>query len=52
MKLDEVAEIKETYNQEKVNELLENGFKVLKILSTKTENEVIRPLYILARPAK
>ncbi len=50
MKIDEVNKIEQTYNQEKVNELLAKGYKIIKIFSTKQsveDSEEIKPCYIM-----
>lgn len=50
MKLEEVTKIKETTDQNEVNEFLAKGYKILKIISSKTSTplgEEIRPIYIL-----
>ena len=50
MKLDEVTQLKQTYDEVEVNELLAKGFKIIKIFSTKVKNEdfdEVKPCYIL-----
>jgi len=50
MKLNECVKIKQTNNQEEVNEYLLKGYKILKIFSHKTKNDEydeVRPVYIL-----
>lgn len=50
MKTDEITKIKQTSNQEEVNEYLAKGYKIIKIFSTKTtvdSVEVVEPTYIL-----
>ncbi len=45
MKMDEVNKIEQTYNKDKVNELLAKGYKIMKIFSTKSsveDNEEIK----------
>ena len=52
MKLEEVSELKQTTEIDKVNELLKKGYKLIKILSTRTHNgdyDVVMPTYILGR---
>jgi len=50
MKLDEINQIKQTADQNEVNEHLSKGYKIIKIFSGKvTENgsEFIQPVYVL-----
>jgi hypothetical protein len=50
VRLDEITQIKESFNQDEVNSFLSKGFKLLKILSSKTisnEMDEIRPIYVL-----
>ncbi len=50
MKTDEINKIEQTYNQDKVNELLAKGYKIVKIFSTKSsvdDAEEIRPCYVM-----
>lgn len=52
MKLEELTQIKQTHDTEAVNQLLSQGFKIIKVLSTRThagEKEEIKPIYILGR---
>ncbi len=50
MKMDEVNKVEQTYDQNKVNELLAKGYKIMKIFSTKQsveDSEEVKPCYIL-----
>jgi len=50
MKLDEITKIKETKNENEVNELLAKGYRIVKIFnsrSTTSDGEEIHPIYIL-----
>lgn len=52
MKLEELTQIKQTHDTEAVNQLLSQGFRVIKVLSSRTqvgEREEIKPIYILGR---
>lgn len=51
MKTDEVTKIKQTNDEQEVNDYLARGYRILKILSSRISNqfggEEIRPVYIL-----
>ena len=51
MKLDEITKVKQTSDEDEVNEYLGKGYKVLKILSsrvaTESGGEEIKPVYVL-----
>ncbi len=50
MKMDEVNKLEQTFSQDKVNELLAKGYKIMKIFSTKQsveDSEEIKPCYIM-----
>ncbi len=50
MKLEEVSKIKQTTNDEEVNTLLAQGYKLIKIFSSKVrinEYDEVKPCYIL-----
>ena len=49
MKLDESKQIEQTNDVDKVNKLLKEGFKILKIFSCKEHENLIRPCYILGK---
>lgn len=51
MKLEDVKNIKQTRNADEVNELLDRGYKLIKILSSKQSTggtDEIAPIYIVA----
>ena len=51
MKLDEVTKVAQVTNVNEVNELLAKGYRIIKIFSTKTNDEqgleTIKPTYIV-----
>jgi len=50
MKLESVTKIKQSYNEEEINELLAKGYRIIKIFSTKIQTqeiEEVKPCYIL-----
>jgi hypothetical protein len=55
MKLEDITKVVQTTSTSEVNQLLSGGFRLIKILSTKTrygDNESILPMYILASTKK
>lgn len=52
MKLEEIQQIKQLYNENEINAYLEKGYKIIKIFSTKVHTdqvEQIQPCYVLAK---
>lgn len=50
MKLDDVTKVKQTNNENEVNDLLAKGYRILKILSNRISTPMgdeIKPIYIL-----
>ena len=50
MKLDQLTKIKQTPNENIVNEYLAKGYKIIKIFSGKTtidNQEFVQPIYVL-----
>lgn len=50
MRMEEITNVKQTKNVDEVNELLAKGYKIVKILSSKSSTgggEEIIPIYIL-----
>jgi len=51
MKLNEIKKLRHTVNEKEVNALLQSGYEIIKIISSKVEvegKETIRPCYVLA----
>lgn len=52
MKLNEVKRIKELYNDTEVNAALDEGYEILKIISSKSTTmdlDEVRPCYVLGK---
>lgn len=53
MKLDEVSKVKVTFEEDAVNQCLKDGYKILKILSSKRTtgggSETVMPCFILGK---
>jgi hypothetical protein len=51
MKLDEITKVKQTIDENEVNEYLAKGYRIIKILSSRISNqfggEEIKPVYVL-----
>lgn len=55
VKLDNIRIIRETFSEKEANNLLDDGFKILKIFSAKTSNsnyEVCQPVFVLGSTRK
>lgn len=49
MKVDEAKKIEQTPDVDKVNKLLKEGWRIIKIFSCKENENLIRPYYILGK---
>jgi hypothetical protein len=50
MKLEDINRIKQSIDEQEVNRFLSEGYKIIKILSTKQfsdGNETVQPMYVL-----
>ena len=50
MKLDEINKVKQTFDENVVNEYLAKGYRLVKVFSSKIKNEEmdeVRPCYVL-----
>jgi len=52
MKLSEIKTIKETCDEHETNKFLAKGYKIIRIMQSKTNSdsyEIVRPIYILGK---